>query len=342
LEPVPEPRAPEGGAVIKIEAVGICASDVKCFQGAPMFWGDATRPAYTEPPVVPGHEFVGHIVEITADAASRWGVRTGDRVVAEQIVPCGECRYCQRGLYWLCRRNDIFGFHQATHGAMADYMALPARSRLHQVAEHLPAAHAAFAEPLSCSLHAVERGDIGFDDVVVVAGAGPIGLGMIAGAKRRSPRCVVALDRDAARLELAKSCGADMVIDVGHDNALAAVSELTDGYGCDVYFDATGHPSGVAQGLATLRKLGRFVEYSVMLEPAIVDWTIIGDTKELDIRGAHLGPHCWPPAIRMLEDGLLPMDRIISHQLPIDEFASGLELVADGRKSVKVSLSLQA
>ena len=79
-----------------------------------------------------------------------------------------------------------------------------------------------------------------------------------------------------------------------------------------------------------------------MRQPVSVDWTVIGDTKELDIRGGHLGAHCWPPAIRMLEDGVLPMDGIVSHRLPIEEFASGLALVADGRESVKVSLSLQA
>ena len=291
-----------------------------------MFWGDATRRAYCEPPVIPGHEFVGRIAEIAPDAASRWCVAAGDRVVAEQIVPCGECLYCQRGSYWLCRRHDIFGFHQATQGAMAEYMALPAGSRLHRISENLAAAHAAFAEPLSCSLHAAERGDVGFDDVVVVAGAGPIGLGMVAGAKRRGPRCVVALDRFAGRLELAKRCGADVVVDVSSDDAQAVVLELTAGYGCDVYFDATGDPSGVPQGLAMLRKQGRFVEYSVMRQPVSVDWTVIGDTKELDIRGGHLGAHCWPPAIRMLEDGVLPMDGIISHRLPIEEFASGLAL----------------
>jgi len=328
-----------GEAVIRVEAVGICASDVKCFQGAPMFWGDASRPAYCEPPVVPGHEFVGRIVDIGNEAASRWRVEAGDRVVVEQIVPCGECRYCLRGYHWLCRRHDIFGFHQKTQGAMAEYMLLPERSRLHRIAGHLPAAHAAFAEPLSCSLHAVERAEVGFDDVVVVAGVGPIGLGMVAGARQRNPRCLVAVDQDPSRLELAKSCGADVALDIRDGDPVAKVSELTEGYGCDVYFEATGSPSGVVQGLKMLRKLGRFVEYSVMREPVSVDWTIIGDTKELDIRGAHLGAYCWPTAIRMIESGLLPIDRIISHQLPIEEFATGLRLVADARKSVKVSLA---
>jgi threonine dehydrogenase-like Zn-dependent dehydrogenase len=69
-----------------------------------------------------------------------------------------------------------------------------------------------------------------------------------------------------------------------------------------------------------------------------VDWTIISDDKELDVRGAHLGPHCWPAAIRMIESGALPLDQICTHQLPLADFAEGLELVADGRSSVKVTL----
>ena len=288
--------------------------------------------------MVPGHELVGKVAEIDDDAGSRWGVRVGDRVVAEQIVPCEECRYCRRGQYWLCRRNDVFGFHQRTQGAMAEYMALPPLARVHRISAELPAAHAAFAEPLSCSLHAVERGDISFDDVVVVAGAGPIGLGMVVGAKLRHPRTLVAVDNYAPRLEVAKACGADLVVNVSQEDPVSVIRDLTDGYGCDVYFEATGHPSGVAQGLSMLRKAGRFVEYSVMREPATVDWTVIGDSKELEVRGAHLGPYCWPPAIGLLEGGSLPMDRIVTHQLPVEDFAHGLKLVADGRESVKVSL----
>lgn len=335
---VADPRPGEGEAVIRVEAVGICASDVKCYHGAPMFWGDDTRDPYVEAPVVPGHEFVGVVEHIDDAARARWGVEPGDRVVAEQIVPCEECRYCQRGLYWLCRRNDIFGFHQATNGAMAEYLLLPAKARVHPISASLPAAHAAFAEPLSCSLHAVERGEVGPDDVVVVAGLGPIGLGMIVGAAERGPARLIGVDADPVRLEVARLCGADTTIDIREGDAVEVVRELTDGYGCDVYFEATGQPAGVLQGLAMLRKLGRFVEYSVMREPVTVDWTIIGDSKELDVRGAHLGPHCWPAAVELLEAGRVPLQRIVTHRLPVTEVHRGLDLVANGRESIKVVL----
>jgi threonine dehydrogenase-like Zn-dependent dehydrogenase len=127
-------------------------------------------------------------------------------------------------------------------------------------------------------------------------------------------------------------------VNIAEEDPVEVVKGLTDGYGADVYLEGTGHPSAVAQGLNLLRKLGTFVEYSVFRDDVTVDWSIISDDKELDVRGAHLGPHCWPAAIRMIESGVLPMDRICTHQLPLAQFQEGLDLVASGRSSIKVSL----
>ncbi|HET6760222.1 MAG TPA: alcohol dehydrogenase catalytic domain-containing protein [Propionibacteriaceae bacterium] len=332
--PTPGP----GEALVRVQAVGICASDLKCYHGAVKFWGDGDRPAWAETNVIPGHEFVGEIVELDDAARARWGVEIGDRVVSEQIVPCWECRYCRRGQYWMCAVHNIYGFKRATPGAMASYMIYPAAALVHKISKEVPAAHAAFAEPLSCALHAVERGGVTFDDTVVVAGCGPIGLGMVAGARAKSPAHVVALDLAPQKLELAKECGADVVINIGNEDAIAIVNDLTDGYGADVYLEGTGHPSAVLQGLSMLRKLGKYVEYGVFGSDVTVDWSIISDDKELDVLGAHLGPHCWPAAIRMIESGMLPMDKICTHQLPLAEFRRGLDLVSSGRESIKVSL----
>jgi threonine dehydrogenase-like Zn-dependent dehydrogenase len=338
LEEIAIPKPGPGQALVKVEAVGICASDLKCYHGAAKFWGDETRPAWAETEVVPGHEFVGTIVELDDEARERWHVEVGDRVVSEQIVPCWQCRYCKRGQYWMCAPHDLYGFKRRTPGAMASYMIYPAEALVYKVSKDIPAAHAAFAEPLSCALHAVERADIKFDDVVVVAGCGPIGLGMIAGAAAKFPAHIIALDMAESKLELAKLCGADLTVNIANDDPTELVKSLTEGYGADVYLEGTGHPSAVSQGLNLLRKLGTFVEYSVFKDPVSVDWSIISDDKELDIRGAHLGPNCWPAAIRMIESGRLPMDSICTHQLPLAQFQDGLDLVADGTKSVKVSL----
>ena len=338
LEEVAVPRPGVGEVLVKVEAVGICASDLKCYHGAARFWGDENRPAWAETEVIPGHEFVGTVVQLDETAARHWDIAIGDRVVSEQIVPCWRCRYCREGHYWMCGPHDIYGFKRRTPGAMADYMIYSSNALVHKVSADLPPAHAAFAEPLACALHAVERAGITFNDVVVVAGCGPIGLGMIAGAAAKNPRLVVALDLAADKLAVAAACGADVTVDIAAEDPIARVKDLTDGYGADVYLEATGHPAAVKQGLNLLRKLGTYVEYSVFGSEATVDWTIIGDEKELEIRGAHLGPHCWPAAISMIESGRLPMERICTHQLPLPDFQKGLDLVASGRESLKVTL----
>lgn len=332
--PVPGP----GELLIKVEAVGVCASDLKCYHGAPKFWGDENRPAWAQTGVTPGHEFIGTVVLGDDAGLALHGLEIGDRIACEQIVPCGECRYCVRGQYWMCGPHDMFGF-RGYNGAMAEYALVPTKALTHKVSKDLAPQHAAFAEPLSCSLHAVERGEIKFNDVVVVAGCGPIGLGMVAGAKAKNPLKVIALDMSDDKLALATKCGADMVINIAREDAVQIIKDMTGGYGADVYLEGTGHPSAVGQGLNLLAKLGTYVEYSVFGSDVSVDWSIISDDKELDVRGAHLGPHCWPAAIKMIESGILPLDEICTDQFPLDKFQEALDLVGDtAGASVKVSI----
>src|SRR5439155_8318225 len=160
----------------------------------------------------------------------------------------------------------------------------------------------------------------------------PIGLGMVAGATAKNPMHVIALDMAPDKLKLAEDCGADITINIAEQDADATIKDLTGGYGADVYLEGTGHPSAVPHGLNWLRKLGRYVEYGVFGSEASVDWSIISDDKELDVLGAHLGPYCWPAAIKMIEFGVLPMDKICTHQLPLTEFQDGLYLVACGKE----------
>ena len=339
LEERPVPVPAPGEVVIRVKSTGICASDIKCYSGAALFWGDETRTGYCQAPVTPGHEFVGEVVALGTGAGEKYGLEIGDHAISEQITPCWNCRYCQRGQYWMCQVHDIYGFRQNAFGSWAEYMVFPANALNYRVPKDIPWHHAVFIEPLACSIHAVERGDIGFQDTVVIAGAGPLGLGMFAAAKMKGAERIIALDLNDDRLELAVRCGADMGLNPAKTDVVEEVRAMTGGYGCDVYVEATGHPGAVQQGLQMIRKLGTFVEFSVFREPVTVDWTIIGDSKELNIHGSHLGPFCYPVAIRMLQQNLLPMDEIVTHQLPLEDFQKGLDMVASGLTSVKVTLN---
>lgn len=119
---------------------------------------------------------------------------------------------------------------------------------------------------------------------------------------------------------------------------LQRVMELTEGYGCDIYIHNTGNPKGVIQGLQILRKLGTFVEFSVFTEPTTVDWSIIGDRKELDIYGAHLSPYTYPIAIDFLAKDLIKGDQIITHTFPLDQWEEAFDMAEQGTESIKVVL----
>jgi len=342
LELVPTPQPGPDELVLKIQACGICSSDLKCRDGAAMYWGDGDRFApFVKPPMIVGHEFAGEVVALGDGAAEHFNVELGMRVVPEQILPCRQCFYCQRGHYWMCEVHNIFGFQGGVaDGGMAEYLRVPANAVLHPVDPRLSVEDAAFLEPLACGIHAVNRADIQFDDTVVIAGGGPIGLAMVQLAKLKTPKQLTLIDTHDDRLALARDYGADHGFNPHRDDIAKEIRALTGGYGCEVYIDATGSSSGVIQGLEALRKLGRFVEFSVFKEPTTVDWSTIGDRKELDIRGSHLSPHTYPVAIDLLARGLVTTRGIVTHHVPLTDFERGFEIAAQ-RDSIKVVLTTE-
>jgi 2-desacetyl-2-hydroxyethyl bacteriochlorophyllide A dehydrogenase len=339
LETVAVPEVSKNDVLIQVEACGICAGDAKAATGAAMFWGDESQPAWMTAPVIPGHEFVGRVAEIGADAKAKRGLNIGDRVVVEQVVPCGECRFCKDGHYWMCNTgHDIFGFKSHLNGGMAEYMRVPEKGLIYRFPDNLSVQCGVMVEPLACAIHAVERAEIGLRDVVVIAGLGALGLCMIQAAKLHSPAKLIGIDLDPDRLALAKSLGANVVMNPANIDVVAEVAKLTDGYGCDKYIEATGHPNGVIQGLKMIRKLGTMVEFSVFGSPTTVDWSIIGDRKEINIHGSHLSPYTFPLAIDFLVNGKVDVSKIVTHTLPLEKFAEGFELVHESKHSIKVML----
>ena len=339
LEEIAVPTVAPGEVLVRVLGAGICASDIKCFSGAPLFWGDADRLAYCQPPITPGHEFVGEVVTMGAGAAAKYGLAIGDLAISEQIVPCWECRFCKRGQYWMCDgKHDVYGFRQRTPGAMAEYMKFPADAINHKVPPALSIKQAVYIEPLACSIHAVQRANIELGDTVVVAGNGPLGLGMVAAARLKNPGCLIALDNHPNRLEIARKCGADLVLNPQEVDVVSEVKRLTGGYGCDVYIEATGHIEAVPQGLRMIRRLGTFIEFSVFTQPVTVDWTIIGDTKELNILGSHLGPYCYPLAMDMMLKGQIPAEEIVTHAFPMEKHQEAFQMVIEATESIKVML----
>ena len=323
----PTPVCGPDDIIIRTEGCGVCAGDLKCWHGAAMFWGDSVQPMWVAPPFIPGHEFLGHIVEMGENVR---GFSLGERITADQIVPCGECRFCKSGRYWMCQPHATFGFQKGNNGGMAEYVRYPKTAVISRVPESLPLEQALLIEPYGCSKHAVDRAQITPDDVVVISGAGTLGLGMVTYARMHNPAKLIVLDMIDSRLEKAKEFGADRV--------MKQVLDLTEGYGCDIYIEATGHPSSVQQGLNMVRKLGRFVEFSVFGEPATVDWSIIGDRKELDVLGPHLSPYCYPFVIENIANGNLRTDGVVTRTFPIEEWEKAFDCASGKYGDLKVAI----
>jgi len=343
LDTVDVPRAREGELIIKVEACGICAGDLKSWHGAPSFWGGEGNPAYIKAPMIPGHEFVGYVVEVGPNVNDYTyhgdkDFQIGDRVISEQIVPSWTDKFSTTGRYWMDERHYVYGFQYDVNGAMAQYMRFPMEAINYKVPKELPVEKAVLIEPYACSKHGVDRAGIGLEDVVVISGAGVIGLGMIGIAKMYNPKTLVVVDLKDSRLEMAKAFGADIVMNPARQDVPEELKKLTDGYGCDIYIEVSGHPASVQQGLESVRKLGTFVEFSVFKDLVEVDWSIISDRKELDVLGGHLSPYCYRPVIQWLAEGTLPADGVVTHKLPLKDWEKGFKMVDKGDESIKVVL----
>lgn len=336
VKEVPTPKAGKEEVVIKVEACGICGSDLKAYHGADMYW--AGEDPWMKAPVTPGHEFYGTVVELGKGAAEKHNVKIGDRVTTDQINPCGKCRFCETGKYWMCQVHNMYGFqNEVAEGAMAEYMKFSSNSKIYQITDGVTADEASLIEPMACAIHTVQRATIEFEDTVVLAGAGTLGLCMVQLIKLKTPKKLIVLDPNDKRLAKAKEFGADLVINPVKEDAQKIVKDLTDGYGCDVYIEATGSPIGVTQGLEMIRKLGRFIEFSVFGKETTTDWSIIGDKKELDLRGSHLGPYTYPIAIDLFERKLITAEGIVTHSFDLKDFPEALKM-ASHPEAIKVLL----
>ncbi len=336
-ENYPVPECGPDDILIKTEGCGVCAGDLKCEHGAAMFWGDETQPSWVDPPFIPGHEFIGSIVYVGANVS---GYSVGERIAVDQIAPCGECRFCKTGHYWMCQPHKIYGFFSEYNGGMAEYIRIKTKtSIIHKVPKDLALEDALLIEPYACSKHCVDRAQIGSEDIVVLSGAGTLGLGMVTYARLRNPKLLIVLDMKDDRLEKAKAFGADLIWNPSKVDVIAEIMKLTDGYGCDTYIEATGHPSSVTQGMAMIRKLGRFVEFSVFGAPTTLDWSIIGDRKELDVLGSHLSPYCFPYVIENIASGKLKTDGVVSKSFPIEQWEAAFDFASGRAGDFKVAIT---
>ncbi|RVU20895.1 alcohol dehydrogenase [Streptomyces antnestii] len=344
---LPRPRTGADDGLLRIEANGLCGSDLETFHGrVPM------RGGY---PVVPGHEPLGIIEEIGDAAAERWGVQAGDRVALEVLVPCRACRLCLSGQYMSCRnRRATHGYtpldrEPGLWGGLAEYVYLHPNVVLHKVSSALPPEIAVMYNPLGAGVRwTAHLGQVGLGDTVLILGAGQRGIMAAAAAKAAGAATVIVtgLAADAHKLALAREFGADHTIVVDKENAedtVARVTEITDGELADVVLEMTPMAAQpLDDALRAARHGGRIVVAGLKGGTKIPLDSDLVVNKALTLVGAYgVDSRGYAEAIRILESGRFPFAKLHTHTFELADTVKALDTLAGeipGERAVHVAV----
>ncbi|MHA8101555.1 zinc-binding alcohol dehydrogenase family protein [Aquirufa nivalisilvae] len=243
------PKLKDGMAILKIKQVGICGTDLHAFEG--------TQPFFSYPRIL-GHEFVGEIVEISSGS----NIPIGAFVSVIPYNSCGKCVACRQGKTNCCQTLSVLGVHE--DGAMREYLQVPIDSLVYD--EQLSLDEYTLLEPLSIGAHGVRRADIKKNDWVLVVGAGPIGLGVMEMARIAGGQ-VIALDVNASRLEFSRNVlGISQTIQVGQEDVMARLQEITQGDMPQVIIDATGNKKAIDHSFQYMAHGGKYILVGLQLD----------------------------------------------------------------------------
>jgi len=311
---IPEPEATGDLVKIKIAYSGICGTDLHAFKGTY---------ASTKPPVVLGHEFSGIVTAVGPDV-SRF--KPGDRVTSETtFATCGRCASCRSRDYNLCSNRK--GLGTQINGSMAEYVVSREES-VHLLPDNVSLLSAALIEPLACGVHAsIEKGGVQPGDLVCVFGAGAIGQMVAQVCKSQGARVIVAgLASDTERLAIAMKAGADRTVDQTKEDLASLVREMTDGEGVDIAFECSGAVPAANKALEITRRKGKVVQMGVFPEAREPIWTDLILHKEICYVGSRSQkPSSWETAIRLLEDGTVVPEKIVTTVVPLEDWRSAFD-----------------
>jgi 2-desacetyl-2-hydroxyethyl bacteriochlorophyllide A dehydrogenase len=330
VEDRPEPELLDrGDAIVRIEATGVCGSDLHIYHGR----------VQIEPGFTIGHEYVGSVVA-TGDGVST--VAVGDRVLGCFHTACGECWFCRRGLFHRCVHSRTFG-HGATLGSLqgtqAELALVPnADLVLRKVPDGMSSDVALFAgDVMGTGFHAVSASEMRPGDVVAVLGLGPVGLCAAQAARASGAAHVIAIDTVPERLEIARSFGAEPVHLLDEDPK-AAVRDATEGRGVDVAIDAVGDPRALDTAIRLTRPCGSVQCIGVYAERTEVHMGLLW-LKAITMRGgqANVLAHV-DRVLGMMSAGVLDPTPLVTHHMALDD-APEAYAVYDRREALKIILT---
>jgi 2-desacetyl-2-hydroxyethyl bacteriochlorophyllide A dehydrogenase len=314
-----EPRAlqPLGPSDVLVEVVscGVCATDLHLLDGSISLY---------PPPKVLGHEIAG-IVRAVGERVIN--AEPGDSVALDTNVPCNACFFCREGKPFMCP-NRV-----SVSAGFSEYNVVPA-SVVYKLPPGVETEMGALAEPLSCAIHAVERGEVRPADTVGIVGAGALGLLVLAVARLKGATHTIISDLDRGRRELALRLGASRVVDPSSEDLLSVVRELTDGRGVDCAFEAVGAQATLEQAFELPRKGGTLVQVSVPPTSARLSLpTYELFARELTIRGSFVRTTEFRRAVELL--ATLDLSPLVTHRFPLRDIHAAIE-AARSRQAPRV------
>lgn len=305
------PRIEDDEVLLASRSVGICHSDIELLSGR-----------YIIPfsyPVIPGHEWAAEVMRVGRKVRT---LAAGDRVVGECVIG-----------------TEHFGF--SISGAAAEFF-VAKEAWLHRLPDNLTWTQGALVEPFSCGYYATVRADnLDASDTVVVLGAGPIGLGVVAAVVGKGARVIVA-EPDADRGALARQLGAEAISDPTAPGFAESVRDLTDGQGASVVFEASGKPAAMAAALEIAGFRARLVYIGIDVGGQAPAALGLIQSKELQLRGIIGSPGVWPQTLRFLSRAKIDLSPLVTRSFPLADGAGAIDAVLRDRTQVKVHLTSDA
>lgn len=331
VERVPVPTPGPGEVLIKVQRIGVCGSDATIFRG---------RHPYVKFPVIMGHEFAG---EVAALGEGVHGPALGTRVTVIPHLVCGRCPACAREQYNFCESLRCTGAE--ADGAHREYIAMPARMVL-PIPDQMSLDDAALVEPACVAYHAARRGAIKPGDQVLIVGAGPIGVYCLQSCRALGAARVVVADLDPGRLALARSLGADAVIEIGKENLEDGLRRTVgDPKEIDLFFDCVGEQGRVLDGIVGLARRGtRVVVVGVLQNGCQIAHLPDFVQHELTLLGTTMYvPQDYREMIALMGRGLVRSTGMISHRFPLSRIKEVFDLVDQRREPFfKIMLEVDA
>ncbi len=315
---VPDPTPQDDEVVIAVSACGVCGTDLHIFEG--------DFPSNL--PLIPGHEFAGEVMEVGKEVKS---VKVNDFVAVHPNKPCFLCDFCREGSEHLCENLQAYGVHLP--GGFAQFVAVK-ETNVYR-AEGLTPLQAAWAEPLSCCLHGLNKVGINSGEKALIIGCGPIGLLFVQLLLIHGASEVVAVDLSKERLSVAKQLGASVTL---QPEEFASSHKDIAPHGFALVVEASGNPKAVELGLKVIKAGGRFLQFGVCPTEATVNFSPFDIyRKEITIVGSFSLGKEMPQALNLLMSGRVKVDVLTTHQLGLEGFGEAIKLMREA-KSLKVQL----